>query len=127
MAEDQPAEMPRPPEGVQRPGVPGAGNILDPAVRAEIREKLHPAIHDAVQKARGEGEPPIEPPAEARQEPRPAEAPPTQRFRVGPYPHGDVDLRNFPANVPPGPVRPNRGRGSRRFYFLNDTLGPKPG
>jgi hypothetical protein len=121
MAEEQPADMPHPPEGVQRPGVPGAGNILDPAVRAEIREKLHPAVHDAAQLGRGANEAPAEPVAE------PGQAPPAQQFRAGPYPHGDVDLRNFPANVPPGPVRPNRGHGGRRFYFLKDTAGPQPG
>ena len=30
--------MPQPPEGFQRPGIPGAGNIMDPAVRGEIRK-----------------------------------------------------------------------------------------
>jgi hypothetical protein len=147
--------MPQAPAGMQRPGIPGAGNILDPAVRAEIREKLHPAVHDAGQLARGQrGEPKeeAEKPAEEARQPAPAEAdtpearqpaPPAQGYRAGPYPHGDVDLRTLPANVPAEPVRPRRGRAGRRFYFLTDQAtassqqnatpapttppGPKPG
>jgi hypothetical protein len=132
---------------MQAPGVPGAGNILDPEVRAEIRERLHPAVHDAGQLARGQQEegpaqseesgeeaPPVQ-----QQEPAPASEP--QRHRAGPFPHGDVDLRGFVANVPPQPVRVHRGRTGRRFYFLQEEQreggerpsgpprrqGPKPG
>jgi hypothetical protein len=110
------AEGPQPPlpAGFQRPGVPGAGNILDPAVRGEIREKLHPAVHDAVRQVRDEQQPAVESPSE----PPPAEA---KQHRAGPYPHGDVDLSFIAANVPPEPVRPRRGSAGRRFYFLRDT------
>ena len=45
--------MPGPPAGMQRPGVPGAGNILDPAVRGDIRESLHDPVHQACGKAAG--------------------------------------------------------------------------
>lgn len=129
-------QQPDLPEGFQRPGIPGAGNLLDPAVRGEIREKLHGAAHGAVQQVRGEA--PAEP---APPEPRPPQPVP---HRAGPFPHGDVDLSGLPANVPIGPVRPNRGRGPRRFYFLPEgqpqpaesmvpskppstPAGPKPG
>lgn len=142
MAEDQQPSMPQGPAGMQRPGVPGAGNILDPEVRGQIRESLHPAVHDAMRQARGEPESkeetssPSPPPP-----PTPAET--TPRHRAGPFPHGDIDLSFIAANVPAEPVRPRRGRAGRRFYFLPETsssvsagdasavpsapTGPKPG
>jgi hypothetical protein len=138
--------MPQPPPGLQRPGIVGAGNVLDPEVRAEIREQLHPAVHDAGRRAAGGQDRQAEAPAakaeEGAAQPAPAAAP-AAGFHAGPYPHGDVDLSSFAANVPPGPVRPRRGRTGRRFYFLPDAPvhraeenpppapvappGPKPG
>jgi hypothetical protein len=109
---EQPSH-PQPPAGFQRPGIPGAGNILDPAVRGELREKIHEAVHGAASQG---GDPPSEAPQ--------TDAAPAAKYRAGPYPHGDVDLRGFAANVPPGPVRPQRGRGGRRFYFLRESEPP---
>jgi hypothetical protein len=43
--------------------------------------------------------------------------------RVGPYPHGDVDLRFMGANVAPN-VQPMRGSRNRNFYFLNQGGAP---
>lgn len=143
MAEQQP----QPPSGFQRPGIPGAGNILDPEVRGELREQVHSAVHgarpapapagqpDTVQKAEApHAEPAAVPGAEAHEAPA--------AFRAGPFPHGDVDLRGLPANVPAGPIRPQRNRAGRKFYFIpasqapdsnpipesdSATRGPKPG
>src|SRR5438067_12721628 len=102
-------EQPQRPAGMQAPGVAGAGNLLEPEVRAEIRERLHPAVHDAGQLARGQ-QPEEEPAGESEDSGEEAQAAETpaepatesepQRHRAGPYPHGDVDLRGFVANVP---------------------------
>jgi hypothetical protein len=126
MAEPQP--MPQPPEGMPRPGIAGAGNLLDPAVRAQIRETLHPALHQAGRQAAGQAaEPPAGPAeqptetAEAATTPAPAPPPPPRPAGLGPFPHGDVDLRFIAPNVPPEPVRPRRHRQARRFYFLTDS------
>lgn len=136
MAEETAQSMPGPPAGFQRPGIPGAGNILDPEVRGAIREQLQDAVHGATQQVRGE-EAPVAAPAPA------AQTPLQGKFRAGPFPHGDVDLSNLPANVPQGAVRPERAR-ARHYYFLKyaaaDTRdepapappiqpapGPKPG
>lgn len=144
--------MPQAPEGFQRPGVPGAGNIMDPAVRGEIRKIVHEAMHDIMRRARGGHEadggaaaaqptPPestgtdTRPAAEA--ENRPAESNRPVKG-LGPFPHGDVDLSYIAANVPPEAVKPNRARAARRFYFLPEDAqpttprpatpaGPKPG
>jgi hypothetical protein len=139
MADVQGPIHPQPPEGFQRPGIPGAGNLLDPAVRGEVREQLHPLVHDTGRQlqetqAQAAGQPPQPPPI-----------PPAAQggqYRAGRFPHGDVDLSDHPANVPPEPVTPNRGRAARRFYFLKETAasqvdsstaakppvaGPKPG
>lgn len=153
MAEDRPPQ-PQAPAGFQRPGVPGAGNLLDPAVRADIREKLHTAGADARRQAAGgeaqerpdaatapeAGEPERAAPA-ADAAPRQPETARAARFGAGPYPHGDVDLAFLGANVSVEPVRPRRG-SRRRFYFLPDAAadraatsspaveapkGPKPG
>jgi hypothetical protein len=48
------------------------------------------------------------------------QAAPTQ---VGPFPHGDVDLRFMGPNVAPN-VRPVRGGHSRQFYFLDNPDAP---
>ncbi|MBI3723959.1 hypothetical protein HY251_08415, partial [bacterium] len=113
-------EMPGPPAGFQRPGIPGAGNILDPEVRGKIREELHPAVHRAAELARGEPKEaeesePAAADAKPAADPKPAAptAPAPARYRAGPFPHGDVDLSSIKANVPSGPVRPNRARGGR--------------
>ena len=131
-AKPKPPQLPagmQPPAGLQRPGIPGAGNLLDPAVRADIREQLQPALHDAAQRARGQ-EPPAtdnpaaEPETPATIEKEPVAQAPAAGYRSGPYPHGDVDLRGFVPNVPPGPIRAQRGRAARRFYFLSDAAAP---
>lgn len=137
---DEAAPQPQPPAGMQRPGIPGAGNILDPAVRGELREQLHPAVHGAAQRA-GCRQPGAAPEPAADEE-KPAEQPPPAAHRSGPYAHGDVDLSYISANVPSDPIRPQRRRTSRRFYFLAESettpaaanvppipppMGPKPG
>jgi|ERR1700752_129201 len=43
--------------------------------------------------------------------------------RVGPYPHGDVDLRFMGPNVAPN-VQPIHGARNRNFYFLNQGGAP---
>jgi hypothetical protein len=115
---------------MQRPGIPGAGNVMDPEVRAELREKLHEAAPAPMHQPPAGAAPPAE---------KPAESPPA-KHRAGPFPHGDVDLSGFAPNVPPGPVRVKRG-GTRSYYFLKQTedtapeespaiqppAGPKPG
>lgn len=111
MAEPQPHGMPQPPPGFQRPGIPGAGNLLDPEVRGQVRESLQ----EVAQQARGQQT--AEQPAAEEKHAAPPAAP---RYRAGPYPHGDVDLSYLAPNVPPGPVRPQRARTGRRFYFLAD-------
>ncbi len=137
---DAPAPgMPEPPAGMQRPGLPGAGNLLDPQVRGQIREAVHAALHDLVRRAAGNPAaadapaPADQPGAERVERPGPPSSsppaaattatdnPPGQRNRAGPYPHGDVDLSFIAANVPSEPVRPIRARAPRRFYFLADT------
>ena len=45
------------------------------------------------------------------------------RVGIGPFPHGDVDLRFMGANVAPN-VRSNRGGQTRRFYFLDEGVAP---
>jgi hypothetical protein len=142
MADDQQHGMPGPPAGFQRPGVPGAGNILDPAVRGEIREKLHDAVAGAKPQA-APAQPQaaeVQPEAAGEAGQPAAEAPKPASHRMGPYAHGDVDLSYITANVPPQPPRPRRSRMARRFYFLRNqepapeapvtkqpTQGPKPG
>jgi hypothetical protein len=123
---------------MQRPGIIGAGNLLDPEVRAELREKVHAAMPQKHGDGAAHPAPaaPAAPAAEQQGESSPVQ------HRAGPYPHGDVDLSGFAANVPPGTVRPKRGR-TRSYYFLTqaaDTTqensappaiqappGPKPG
>src|SRR5687767_15101033 len=104
-------QQPRPPEGFQRPGIPGAGNILDPQVRADLREQLHPAVHGAGSQLKGEAadrqEAAAPAPASAAagaETPAPPAAPSAFGFRAGPFPHGDVDLSSLLPNVPPEPV-----------------------
>ncbi len=122
--QDHPRQ-PRPPEGFQRPGIPGAGNILDPQVRADLRERIHPAVHDAAAQLKGEAADRREDVASTPASPAPAaDAPPPSGTRAGPFPHGDVDLSSLQANVPPEPVRLNRLRVRRRFYFLQDAPAP---
>ncbi|MFO0968768.1 MAG: hypothetical protein U0793_24695 [Gemmataceae bacterium] len=125
--------MPGPPPGFQRPGIPGAGNILDPAVRGEIREQLHDAVHGARRQVQGDaapqvppsGTPPTSPPTAPPTAPPdvPAAPPSAVPSRAGPFPHGDIDLSDLPANVPAGPVRPVRGR-ARNYYFLQNAASP---
>jgi hypothetical protein len=131
-------EMPQRPAGCQRPQVTGPG-IFDPQVRSDIRAKLHAAAHDA--RPQGVGPPedssesaeaaalaPSAAPAPAPTTPAvpSAAAPQGQWHRAGRYPHGDVDLSFISANVPAEAIRPQRGRGPRRFYFLPqpDTSTP---
>jgi hypothetical protein len=117
--------MPQPPEGFQRPGIPGAGNLLDPDVRGDLRERLRDAAHGAGEQMQGQapatptpGQQPAPLPQAAEAAPPAAEPPAAApRYRTGPFPHGDVDLTNLVPNVLPG-VRPNRGRAGRKFYFL---------
>jgi hypothetical protein len=114
------------PAGFQRPGVPGAGNVLDPAVRAQIREKLHPVLHEVLELVMGRRDGEAERPEPAAAPEGPAEADRPAPHRAGPFPHGDVDLRYIAANVPPEPVRPQRAGGQRRFYFLQEELADRP-
>lgn len=119
------ADQPKPPlpAGFQRPGVPGAGNILDPAVRGELRGKLHDAVHGARPQ---QAQPPEQKPQSdeaapadsdvSKEEPA-AEKPAAPQGGIGPFANGDVDLSTHPANVFHG-VRPKRGKSVRKFYFL---------
>jgi hypothetical protein len=145
-------KQPQPPEGFQRPGIPGAGNIFDPAVRGELREKMreampqHPPAHAHGASSGEDAGAPSSAAAGAAAPAATGESPPAapKAYRAGPFPHGDVDLRGFWANVPAEPVRPKRRRGGRRFYFLPESgresghegdatqgeakpSGPKPG
>ena len=113
MPDDQMPAQPQPPEGMQRPGIPGSGNLLDPAVRGELREKIHQAAHGAGTQMRGQQ------PSAPQVESAAAPTAPRPQHRAGPFPHGDVDLSFISANVPPEPVKPRRARGDRRFYFLS--------
>lgn len=114
MPDDLAPVQPKPPEGMQRPGIPGAGNLLDPEVRGKLREQVHEAAHGAGAQLRGQA--PAAPPADAAAAPTATQA----QHRAGPYPHGDVDLSFISANVSVEPVKPSRGTSSRRFYFLAD-------
>ncbi len=119
--------MPMPPEGFQRPGIPGAGNILDPAVRGDLREQLHAAMHGAMQQLRGGPAAAAPPPAQTPVQQPTAEAVQTATppaHRAGPFAHGDVDLSMLAANVIP--VKPNRNKSNRRFYFLSDAGRDEP-
>ena len=123
--------QPHPPGGFQRPGIPGAGNLLDPTVRGQLREQIHEAAHGAREQVQQQ---PSEQSNEAREESSPArsaskEAPassltPRPSPHAPPYPHGDVDLSHLAANVPPEPVTPKRGKAGRRFYFLPEDAKP---
>src|SRR5262249_12516952 len=118
MTEEHASGMPGPPSGFQRPGVPGAGNLLDPEVRAELREQLHAAVPAPMHQPPGDAAPPGPPPAAST---------PVQQ-RAGPFPHGAVDRSDFAASVPTGPIRPRRGR-ARSYYFLKqaaDTTHEEP-
>src|SRR5436190_7100376 len=121
MPQEQEQGMPQPPEGFQRPGIRGAGNLLDPEVRGRIREAVQPLARDAAQyvaesgAGQGQGRQVV-----AETPPPPPQPAPGVR-RLGAYPHGDVDLSYIAANVPAGPVRVQRGRAGRRFYFLPET------
>ena len=113
MTADQAPQQPQPPEGMQRPGIPGAGNLLDPAVRGELREQVHEAAHGAGAQLRGQQQ------GGLSNDPAAAEPPASQQqYRAGPFPHGDVDLSYLTANVPTGLVKPRRAKAGRRFYFL---------
>jgi hypothetical protein len=89
---------------------------------------LHSQPHDVRQRAAGQpaepdttsAEPAAAPPA-APPPPAAAAQPAPPPYRASPYPHGDIDWRFVVANVPKEPVRPQRGRASRRFYFLPDA------
>ena len=124
------ADMIQPPlpEGFQRPGVPGAGNALDPAVRAKLRGAIEEAVMSAW-RSLAHGETPPAPPAPpAGPAPSPAAPPAPRRFGAGPFPHGDVDLGFIAANVPADPPTPRRG-AQRSFYFLRPegASTPPPG
>lgn len=45
-------------------------------------------------------------------------------FKMGQYPHGDVDLRFMGANVAPG-IRPEGSPAKRAFYFLDNSRTPQ--
>jgi hypothetical protein len=86
---------------------------LDPQVRAEQREQVRAAVPAPAVMHQPSGD--AAPPA----------APPPVQHRAGPFPHGDVDLSDFAANVPTGPIRPRRGR-VRAYYFLKQGVDPTP-
>jgi len=129
-------QFPKPPlpAGFQKPGVPGAGNALDPAVRGELRALIQEAVLDAMrQVASGFGmtvppEPAPAPPAPPfRGAPVPSNAaPPTAPARrLGPFPHGDVDLSHVTANVPEETPAQRSARG-RAYYFLQHDRAARP-
>lgn len=45
-------------------------------------------------------------------------------FKMGQYPHGDVDLGFMGANVAPG-IQPERASTERTFYFLDNSKTPQ--
>jgi hypothetical protein len=111
-----PQGMPKPPENFQRPGIPGAGNLLDPEVRGQLREQLHEAVHGAKDQMQQQQQ------GDTSDESKPAEvatAPPPAPGRPQNTPGSDFDLSFISANVPAEPAKPQRGK-VRRFYFLAD-------
>lgn len=136
MADQRAPQEPKPPAGLHGPAAQGAGNVLDPAVRGELRALIREAVWSAfgaiaadLFQRGGAGpqlpQPPagVEPPAEAPGPPTAPAAQPADRqdaeARGGfPFPHGDLDLRGIPANVPGDDERRPRRGAARRFYFL---------
>jgi hypothetical protein len=148
---DKVFEPPQPPAGFPLAGLPGANQGLDPALMAQIQTIAHAAVDSALQwafqnivplllqaiqkgpqavesvasEAAGMGDVGFNQAAAAddlmarggagvRQVAKPA---------MGPFPHGDVDLRFMGPNVAPN-VRPERGGHGRQFYFLNNPDAP---
>lgn len=119
MAGDQPQGMPKPPENFQRPGIPGAGNLLDPAVRGHLREQIKEAAHGAKDQMQPQQPPAPQPAAETLAEP-----PTASSGAIENTPGSDLNLGFISANVPPEPVKPQRGKSGRRFYFLAEDAAP---
>jgi hypothetical protein len=148
---DKVFEPPHPPAGFPLAGLPGGNQGLDPALLGQIQTIAHavvdnllqwalqnvvPIVVQAIREGVHAGEAVASEGADvgnagfnqaaaadglmargggaARQ----AAAP-----RVGPFPHGDVDLRFMGPNVAPN-MRPGRGGHSRQFYFLNNPDAP---
>lgn|GEM_PF-2923247 len=144
-------EPPRPPAGFPLAGLPGGNQGLDPALLAQVQTIAHaavdgalqwilqniiPLVMQAIQEGMHAGNAAASQGADvgnagfnqaaaaddllARGGGAARQAAPAQ---VGPFPHGDVDLRFMGPNVAPN-VRPVRGGHSRQFYFLNNPDAP---
>jgi hypothetical protein len=140
MADQRAPQEPKPPAGLHGPAAEGAENVLDPAVRGELRALIREAVWsafgaiaaDLFQRGAAGPQAPAQPPAGAPAAPAPpAPAPPAGQPAAGPggrqgteaagrfpFPHGDLDLRGIPANVPAAEERRPRRGAARRFYFL---------
>jgi len=102
------------PEVPAPPAPPGPlPNVAMPAAQPSAATSFDPAEH-----AHGTPELPDPKAANPPQVPRP--------LGGRPYPHGDLDLSDLPANVEPLALPPRRG-AARRFYFLEGRDQPHKG
>ena len=147
-------DLPRLPDDPLRGGLQMAGNVIDPSLVAAIEQIAHSGLDQLLQWAlknivpvlvqslsaqAGAGKVIVSEantlanvmlsliqqvtslPANAN----PAGAiPEAGGFKMGLYPHGDVDLRFMGANVAPD-VRPEKAPSKRTFYFLEDSKTPQ--
>ena len=146
---DKAFQPPNLPAGFPLAGVPGANQGIDPAVMNQVRTIAHTALDGILQWAFANVVPLLL--QALKQGPQAVNAatseigslgnlavnqgPAADNLiatgagnarqavnRIGPFPHGDVDLRFMGPNIAPN-VRPARGDG-RKFYFLDDTSTP---
>ena len=153
-AKAQNPDLPRLPDDPLRGGLQMAGNVIDPSLLAAIEQIAHsgldrllqwalknivPAIVQSLSAQAGAGKVVVSEantlanavlnliqqvanlPANANQA---GAIPEAGGFKMGQYPHGDVDLRFMGANVVPG-VRPEKAPAKRTFYFLEDSKTPQ--
>jgi hypothetical protein len=142
---DKAFQPPNLPAGFPLAGVPGANQGIDPAVMNQVRTIAHTALDVVLQWAFANVVPLLL--QALKQGPQAVNAATSEigslavnqgpapddlmakgagnarqaANRIGPFPHGDVDLRFMGPNIAPN-VRP--ARGGRKFYFLDDTSTP---
>src|SRR5260221_3289321 len=150
MPNDNAFQPPPLPQGFPLAGVPGANQGIDPAVMNQIRTIAHSALDGVLQWAFSNVVPLLL--QSLKEGPQAFNAAVSKigpvgnlafnhaaaaddlakggggaqqvaSPRVGPFPHGDVDLRFMGANIAPN-VQPNRGGDNKRFYFLNQGEAP---
>jgi hypothetical protein len=119
-------DEPKKPAGLRGPEFEGVENILNPAIRAELRAALRDAIFDAfkliasdlMSRLQGNGQLP----AGAFDQAGKAENPPTlggeRSTGTFPHPHGDVNLTHIPVNVPTPEEKQPRYGAARKLYFV---------